>query len=275
MKKIKYLLQLRRSDDDIKIFLIIVLAAIFISGNAIYQGIQFYSELNQPEEYIFIGGKWNEATDGELLKIKQLENITDATPQLNYSLTLVNGDKTIQIPCYAVSAEYMKTVYGVEYSNEEIYLTAKAYSQIIKEKSHNDITGHSYYQLEYSLDTINTGYMDENTSIENMEHESGIGKIRLLNKGNTQENYALIVKSLSKLKQGSTQIRVYMSKQDIDGMTIKNIKNKNYMMERDESYLLYKANQRMTLLKIRYHLIIGILCMFFSVILWRIWKKYN
>lgn len=169
-----------------------------------------------------------------------------------------------------VSAEYMKNVYGNEYSNGEIYLTDSAYSQVIRQTGLNKKSTDSNYQLEYSLNLKDADAGFENQQQENTGNESGICKIKLINhKIGENKNYAVIVKSLSVLKQTSSQIRVCIKKHDIDGMTIKEMESHGFIMQKDENFIKYELNQKMIFLKIRYNLMIGILCVVFSVILWK------
>lgn len=289
MKRMKWFLAFRKRDDYVKICVLLFLTGASLLVLALLEGVRLYQMLHTPDEYLLVFGKWNSRSEQMMQQLQDDPEVLALTLQADYLLEIkVSNDKageqSVTLPCYAVSAAYLKKRYGVVYHSGEIYLPEAVFLKIAEkiDQQGNRIaygseggilnqteavsTDRSFnsakYQAEYTLSPA------ENTDLS-LQTEQGLCKFRMITGSTDSEDYALIIKGDYQLKESSTMLRVYVKQQDIDGVLLKKFENKGLILQKEERYLKKDYRQKILFLKLRYRLLIGGLCIGFSVILWR------
>lgn len=257
MKWLSNFLKLRKQNDYVKIMFFIFLLGIYMLGSAIFNGLGIYHQLSTPEEYILSADAQN-ITQEAIKKITDTEKVDAASIQKQTNLTINITEDEQSFECYQISETYLKNVYHTESSGgmKTFYLTPKAYNKVRKkfEKNKNNNEIQSKYQMG--------------------DEETGIAKIVLLeNKLFSDEELAFCQGNSAELSKDCEEIRAYITKKDLDGMTVKHLENLGYSIKNMEEVRETEYQLETNFLRIKYEIIIGVLCMGFNMIFWSVYKK--
>mgnify|MGYP000162835821 CR=1 FL=1 len=261
MRKLKKFLKLRKQNDMVKIILIFFILGCFMLGSAIYEGISIYSELHKPVEYILEA----DLTKGssEIIKnLLEIDGLKYAGIQKENDLTVNISGNGEQIECCCISKEYFKEVYQIKDSSgmKTFYLSLKVYNEIIEKMEDVKKQKEKEFQAEYQLG----------------EEERGIAKfVRMDNKLLSGKKIALQCGKTVDFVKGNCKVRVFITKMDFSGSMEKQIEDcgvtiQNVNIIRDREYLVNSK-----LLKIKYHIVIGVLCSAVIILFWFLWRKQN
>lgn len=249
MKWLRKFLKLRKQNDTVKIMVLVFLLGVFMIGSVIYNGMNVYWNLSTPVEYILSADSQN-ITQEAMKKITDTEKVDAASIQKQTSLTIHTVEEELSFECYQISDNYLKNVYHVESSGgmKTFYLTPKAYEKIRKSFENNK--NNNEIQSKYQIG----------------DEETGTAKLVLL-EGEmfSDEELAFCQGNSAELSKDCEEIRVYVTKKDLDGMTIKHLENLGYGIQNMEEIQEAEHQLETNFLKIKYEIIIGILCMGFTI----------
>ena len=256
MSVIKNFLRLRKQDDRIKIIVALVIAAIVLFAFIIKNVIALYNYVNSPAEYELIGNLTSE------LRLDEIENIS------NVKVTSLQSEgfaqikyKTIEtgINFVALSEQYVLQIYGIKVSGNmtTFYANELAFNQILKELQL------SYYGVDTSK------YKQEGLIVEYaMGNKTGSARIFMLKKGQGEVAskdvpYIFTVEDKLTLKSNANCLRVYVDKQDMEQLIVKEFEQLGFSVKNREQLIMFEAEIKQILLSIRYQIIL-----FFISILW-------
>lgn len=124
---------------------------------------------------------------------------------------------------------------------------------------------------------MQTDFFKERSSLYGNKYEEiGTAKLLLLeDEMFSDEELAFCRGNSAELSKDCEEIRIYVTKKDLDGMTIKHLENLGYGMQNMEEVQEAEHQLETGFLKIKYESIIGILCVGFHMIFWFIYKKFS
>lgn len=245
MKWLSKFLKLRKQNDYIKIVFLIFLLGIFMLGSAVYNGFDVYHQLLTPVEYT-LNADSQKITREAIKKITDMENVDAVSIQKQMDLTINTTENELSFECYQISDEYLKNVYDIESSGgmKTFYLTPKAYEKVRKSFENNNKVIQSKCQMG--------------------EEETGIAKFVLLENGLFSDvELAFCQGNTAELSKDCDEIRAYITKKDLDGMTTKHLENLGYSIKNIEEVRGTEYQLDTNFLKIKYDTVIGFLCMGF------------
>lgn len=251
-------LKLRKQNDDVKILLLLFILGVVMLGRTVYNGIRVYRDIGQPVEYVLLSSGLRGITESALKEIKDTDYVASVGVEKRMNLTIKRGENEEYMECFEISPSYLEEVYGAKASGamKTFYLTPKAYQMLHNnEKKDNGKT-----QINYLLG----------------EEESGIAKIVLLdNEMFSEEVYAFCQGNTKKLAEEGEEIRVYVTKKDLDGTTIRHFQNLGYTLDNTETVKETEYMRQMLFTKIKYEAVIGILCFGFDMMGVSMLRKKN
>lgn len=243
MKWIKNIIKLRRQNDYVKIMLFVFLLGLWMLGSSIYDGVRIYRQLSEPAEYI-ISGSAEKISDEEIKNIEQISGVGGASIQKITELTIKDMSEDATYECYNISKMYLETVYHVNDTGtmKTFYVTPKLYEKLTENIKGNQENIQRNYQMG--------------------EEQQGISKfVKIDSNLFTDEEVAFTVADIVDFNEECNEIRVYVTKKDLDGTLNRSIENQGYMIENQEVLLETDNELNIGFVRIKYDVGIGVLCL--------------
>lgn len=244
---LKDFLRLRKRDDRVKIMLILGIIALVFLVFMIRDAVTMYDYVNSPAEYELFG---NLSSDLKLNELSQLEQVDMVSHQADSSAKLRYKMKETFISYISISKEYASYVYGVENNKSMVtyYANKLAYNQLLK-----DLQLDRYYDLEvYESGEIIVDYNSEG-------EEYSTAKVILMEDLDNDTPFIFTIENKADLKANATKLRIYVAKQDMELMLIKELESRGYSLCDREGILEFQNDLDKIMLKLRYHFIICIM----------------
>lgn len=235
--------QYRRRDDRVKVMLLLACIGIGFFLYAVYSGIQAYTMVKTPVEYILNG-------NGHIYNIENMEDAAAVSMQRESSLTLSGPWGEMTVACVELSESYLTLAYGISETSamKVIYLNQMAYEQLLQaSNSENASKSAKEMQAVYILGD---------------EEEKGEAKIRVI-PGGVQNNTACAFCSGSSvsLSEGDGAIRVQMAGHDLDGLNAARIGQFGFQIVNAFEVQQASMELEMQFMRIKYGCLVAVLCL--------------
>lgn len=243
MKWFSNFIKIRRQNDYVKIMLVVFLLGIWMIGSSIYNGVKIYGQLWEPTEYI-ISGSGEKIGNEEIENIEQISGIDGASLQKTTELTIKDLSEEAMYECYNVSKTYLETVYHVNGTGamKTFYVTPKLYERL----EENTKGSQDNIQLNYQIGE------DEQGTARFVKIESNLF---------SDEEEVFAVANSVDFDEECSEIRVYITEKDLDGTLKRNIESLGYTIENQEVLLEADNELNIGLMRIKYDIGIGVLCL--------------
>lgn len=251
-------LKLRKQNDSVKIMLIFTVAAIGFFAASIRNAVLFYADIHQPVEYVLTAGG-QRPLEGYIHEIQKLDSAECVSLQKETSVSFYIEGENMDLNCIGLSSDYLSKVYDLHEpgSMRTFYINARAVEQL-PEKVRNRET--EQIQADYRMN--------------GEENEEGTARIIVLDDDGADEQPQVLYKDdYLNLSEAALSIRVCMQRNDLNGSTVDNFIRMGLNVENKEELKLSSVERGRKLERLKYELLISVLCMFFTACLIKYGKK--
>lgn len=243
MNRIKYFLRLRKQNDKVKIICALILLGIFSLFLAISDLYHIYGILNKKVEYTLYAVSAED--DTALERLNSYKNVLCTSKMIQTNVSIVLQGETLDIPVHILSEQYMRDIYGIydDYSMPVMYLSKIAVDRL--KQNMVDVSREDILELKY-----------------NLGEEEGIAVIKEIPTGTIIDEEEMCVYMQADeytLNQYSSYVLICMSKRNIDGQDIKEIKSAGYDICDSVKTVTDDYAFRISWLKAQYRLEIGLI----------------
>lgn len=264
MNRWKKFLRLRKQNDSVKVLLIFGFVGI-VSLIRLFCGcFNIYGIIHQPEEYILcISGL--RSLNGYVDEIRKMDDIECVSSQKEATVTFNINNRELSFSCLILSSEYMESVYGF-YEKSQMpvfYMTASAVAQMIKDAqlSEKDMDEADVWRVDYVL-------------ASDLLSEESTAKLVFLKTAVSEEKPLIYISEKEgDLLEGADNLRVCMSKGDLDGTRVNQFTRMGFEVVNKEEIQIKSENRERQFLKIKYDGLIAVLCILFIVCLIKYGKE--
>lgn len=253
----------RKQDDRIKIMLIFLMTGIGFLINAIYSGMQIYAMVQTPVEYIVRSNGKSGITEYQMSGIETMENLQAVSKQKESSLTLSDSWGEMAVTCLELSDTYLESAYGISETSamKVIYLNEMAWEQLAKASggSGNGV-GMMDGESESEAKQINSMQLDYILGGE--DGEKGTAKILRIASGVSNDiACAFCTADNVRLSEGNSEIRLRLSRQDLEGTSIGQINQLGLEVTNSSDMQIDSMRREMKFMQIKYDVIVVVLCL--------------
>ena len=253
----------RKQDDRIKIMLIFLMTGIGFLINAVYSGMQVYAMVQTPVEYIVRSNGKSGITVYQMSGIETMENLQAVSKQKESSLTLSDSWGEMAVTCLELSDTYLESAYGISETSamKVIYLNEMAWEQLAKASggSGNGV-GMMDGESESEAKQINSMQLDYILGGE--DGEKGTAKILRIASGVPNDiACAFCTADNVRLSEGNSEIRLRLSRQDLEGTSIGQINQLGLEVTNSSDMQLDSMRREMKFMQIKYDVIVVVLCL--------------
>ena len=243
----------RKRDDRVKIMLVFAMAGIGFFIHAVYSGIQVYTILKTPVEYVLSG-------NGLVDNIENMADVSAVSVQRESSLKLSGPWGEMTADCVELSEAYLALAYGVSETSamKVFYLNQMAYEQFLGASNSEE--------LSKSAEDVHVSY------VLGDGEEAGEAKLRVITKGVPNDRaYVFCAGSNARLSEGSGGLRVMLAGHDLSGMAA--VQMGWFGFNIDNLYEVQQASAalEMQFTVIKYDCLVTVLCLVAVISL----KKYG
>ena len=250
-------LRLRKQNDCVKVMLIFLLVGLGFLFYSFYSGIQVYTMMKAPVEYVICG-------DGNIKDIEKLENGAAVSAQKTSSLLLSGPWGEITMQCLELSESYLEQAYAVSEKGamKVIYLNQAAFEQISRMQ---DRKGQSLKISDAAGEELIVSYWLD-------EDESGKAKIKIWNDRTVDETpCAFCAANSARLSENDGTLRVWMPEQDLDGSNLRHLADMGFNIVNSCDVEKNALTLEMQLMQIKFGFLTSALCLLSVMAL----KKYG
>ena len=255
MKKIRELLKLRKQDDFVKVIFVYIIISISMIVTALINGLNMYKTIYTPKEYVLTSSK--EISDNGYDNLKKIKNISSVSKQKKESISF-GGERSFQ--CVKVSAKYMKEVFGV--NNERgmscFYVSPKVFDEMKNNPA--EVFGENDDNEAKSEKIQENKKTEIDYKTEEEDWWKTVAAILLKSSLINDEEVILMPVSDAELSEQINEVRVLVSTQDISGVLEKEVEQKQYSFADSDLLKQVQNESNVLLLKIKYEVVIAILC---------------
>lgn len=124
----------RKQNDWVKVMCLFFLAGIFFLADAIHGGIEVYSMVKSPAEYVVENGAADELTSYQMNGIESIQDTGAISRQRTSQLALKFPEGEMTVECLELSEDYLIFAYGIpeESAMKTIYLNETAGEQLLQ-----------------------------------------------------------------------------------------------------------------------------------------------
>ncbi len=251
MQWLKRILKLRRQNDSVKLMVLLAVALVVLLVSEIRDVYEIYTYTDTPAEYEMTGNLTDETALQELMDMEKVDMIS---LQAEEGVTLKYKSKEITVNCIYLSEQYLESVYNVggQGAQSVLYANKAAFDAILRD--------FEIYSYNHNTEEMKeTGFVVQNLS----EDKTPASKI-VLYTGNTlvpeDEPLVFSIRHKSKLEKTAGKLRVYVAKQDMEQLLLKQIAAKGYSVVNREDILEFENRINLLLQSIKYKAIIILLC---------------
>lgn len=256
MGVIKHFLRLRKQDDRVKVMLILGIVAVVLLAMIVRNVVVLYKYVNTPVEYVLTG---NLSSELRLKEVAALNNVKASSLQSEEFVQIKYKTIETGISTVFLSEQYALQVYGIKTSGNmtTYYANEIAFNQLLKE-----------LQLTYNgADT--SKYKQDGLLVECISGND-VSNIKIMLLSEEQANviptdvpYIFSISDSLTLKNKTNTLRVYVDKQDMEQLIVKDIEELGFSMRNREQLIAFESNLNKALIEIRYQFII-----YFMSIMW-------
>lgn len=256
MNRWRKFLKLRKQNDSVKVLLIFGFIGIISLIRFFSGAFNLYRNIHQPEEYVLTAGGLRPLT-GYVDEIRKIDDIKCVCLQKEASVTLNINNRELSFSCLILSPEYMEKVYAVDEKGQMpvFYMNASA-AELMKndgQLSEKDIEEIDGWRVDYVL--ASDGLSEKSTA-----------KLAFLESRVAEENPLIYCsKEEGDLPEGTDNLRVCLSKGDLDGTRVNQFIRMGLDVVNKEEIRIKSANRDGQLLQIKYDGFIAALCILFIV----------
>ncbi len=256
MNRWRKFLKLRKQNDSVKVLLIFGFIGIISLIRFFSGAFNLYRNIHQPEEYVLTAGGLRPLT-GYVDEIRKIDDIKCVCLQKEASVTLNINNRELSFSCLILSPEYMEKVYAVDEKGQMpvFYMNASA-AELMKndgQLSEKDIEEIDGWRVDYVL--ASDGLSEKSTA-----------KLAFLESRVAEENPLIYCsKEEGDLPEGTDNLRVCLSKGDLDGTRVNQFTRMGLDVVNKEEIRIKSANRDGQLLQIKYDGLIAALCILFIV----------
>lgn len=256
MNRWRKFLKLRKQNDSVKVLLIFGFIGIISLIRFFSGAFNLYRNIHQPEEYVLTAGGLRPLT-GYVDEIRKIDDIKCVCLQKEASVTLNINNRELSFSCLILSPEYMEKVYAVDEKGQMpvFYMNASA-AELMKndgQLSEKDIEEIDGCRVDYVL--ASDGLSEKSTA-----------KLAFLESRVAEENPLIYCsKEEGDLPEGTDNLRVCLSKGDLDGTRVNQFTRMGLDVVNKEEIRIKSANRDGQLLQIKYDGLIAALCILFIV----------
>lgn len=264
MNRWRKFLKLRKQNDSVKVLLIFGFIGIISLIRFFSGAFNLYRNIHQPEEYVLTAGGLRPLT-GYVDEIRKIDDIKCVCLQKEASVTLNINNRELSFSCLILSPEYMEKVYAVDEKGQMpvFYMNASA-AELMKndgQLSEKDIEEIDGWRVDYVL--VSDGLSEKSTA-----------KLAFLESRVAEENPLIYCsKEEGDLPEGTDNLRVCLSKGDLDGTRVNQFTRMGLDVVNKEEIRIKSANRDGQLLQIKYDGLIAALCILFIVCLIKYGKE--
>ena len=264
MNRWRKFLKLRKQNDSVKVLLIFGFIGIISLSRFFSGAFNLYRNIHQPEEYVLTAGGLRPLT-GYVDEIRKIDDIKCVCLQKEASVTLNINNRELSFSCLILSPEYMEKVYAVDEKGQMpvFYMNASA-AELMKndgQLSEKDIEEIDGCRVDYVL--ASDGLSEKSTA-----------KLAFLESRVAEENPLIYCsKEEGDLPEGTDNLRVCLSKGDLDGTQVNQFIRMGLDVVNKEEIRIKSANRDGQLLQIKYDGLIAALCILFIVCLIKYGKE--
>ncbi|MBQ9934762.1 MAG: hypothetical protein IJO70_02850 [Lachnospiraceae bacterium] len=260
MSFIKRFLRLRKQDDRVKIMLVLGIIAMVCLIFVIKNTVTMYNYVNSPTEYELMG---NLTSDLKLKELSQLESVKMISLQGDMSASVRYNMNETSVGYMVLSADYASYVYGVKDTTNmtTLYANSLAYEQLLKALSVDRYIYSSVYEAGELVLEYKAG-----------DKEYTSAKVVLVGELPDDEPFVFAIENSVDLKNKANKLRVYVSKQDMEQMIIKEFESRGYFISDKEILLEFQNQLDKLVIDIKYQVIICIMSILWIFTLHRISK---
>lgn len=283
MQRWKKFWRLRKQEDAVKLMLLFFAAGTAFLGNAVYNGVELYRQMQSPAEYVLRSNAQVGAADSQLNALREIKHVTAVSHQKEIPVTARKNGQETAFTCTELSGEYMEKVYGIRQSGaaKTFYMNQKAYSQMKQELGSAD-SADSHAQSAHGeknssgkskeAEEMQIRYLvDEESLDEEAAAKERTAKVVLVQRGVPQEEPYVFAKAA--IQSIEPQIRVCVGQQELEGGTVQRLEAAGFAVEQTQIVQEAEYKQELKLVRIGYALMAGLLCLVCVWALWLVWKK--
>lgn len=239
--------RLRKQSDRVKVMFLFFLAGIFFLADAIHGGIEVYSLVKSPAEYVVKNGAADELTSYQMNGIESIPDTGAISRQRTSQLALKAPEGEMTVECLELSEDYLIFAYGVseESAMKTIYLNQTAGEQLLQAFQKTEIEEN--YQTEYILGEAGGNRNGENpSSFRKLPNDTPL---------------AFCASDSVRLSEGGGTVRVLMKRKDLDGMNDKRLATLGLQVVNAADMEKTAMQQEMKFMQIKYDMIALALCL--------------
>ena len=283
MQRWKKFWRLRKQEDAVKLMLLFFAAGAAFLGNAVYNGVELYRQLQSPAEYVLWSNAQSGAADSQLSALREIKHVTAVSHQKEIPVTARKNGKETAFTCTELSGEYMEKVYGIRKSGatKTFYMNQKAYSQMKQELgSANSVDSHAQSAHGEKNSSGESKEAEEMqicylVEAESLEEEAALkertAKVVLVQQGVPQEEPYVFTKAA--MQSIEPQVRVCVGQQELEGGITQRLEAAGFAVEQTQIVQEAEYRQELKIVRLGYALLAGLLCLVCVWALWLVWKK--
>lgn len=271
LKGIKnYITRLKQS-DRVKFKLIFVILGLFFIYMGADKGYIIYKELLKPVEYEVITTKQTGPDESDVNAIKSIDGVTNVTLIKEQSVIFMNYKDEVNVNVRYIDSRYMEEVYGINgqegnnYDNM-LFVNKNSYKQI----SGSNLKGNGKLkdnEDEEKYEKVSVvGRINDKEYIFNIIYEDNLDRLS----GGTNESLC-IMKDIG-IVQNNSGLLVQFKNDDITDENIKKLQGEGYAVKDVEEHMINMEKNDKEIVRVKYNIIIGAMCLVFSVIISRVKK---
>lgn len=271
LKGIKnYITRLKQSDRVKFKLIFVILGLIFIYMGA-DKGYIIYKELLKPVEYEVITTKQTGPDESDINAIKSIDGVTNVTLIKEQSVIFMNYKDEVNVNVRYIDSRYMEEVYGINgqegnnYDNM-LFVNKNSYKQI----SGSNLKGNGKLkdnEDEEKYEKVSVvGRINDKEYIFNIIYEDNLDRLS----GRTNES--LCIMKDNGIVQNNSGLLVQFKNDDITDENIKKLQGEGYAVKDMEEHMISMEKNDKEMVRVKYNLIIGAMCLVFSVMISRVKK---
>lgn len=269
LKYIKRYITRWRQSDRVKLKVIFVILGLFFIYMGADKGYAIYKKLLKPVEYEVSVAKETGPDESDVNAINIIEGVENVTLIKEQSVIFMNYKDEVNVNIRYIDDKYIEEVYGISgqegnVSDNILYVNKNAFKQI----SGSDLNsnGESKNNEEKYEKISIIGKINDKEYIFNMVYEDNLDKLP----GGTDE--LLCIMKDNKIVQNNSGILVQFENDDITDKNIKKLQSEGYTIKDMEKYMLDMEKNDKEMVRVKYNIIIGAMCLVFSAIISRVKK---
>lgn len=263
LKGIKnYITRLKQS-DRVKFKLIFVILGLFFIYMGADKGYIIYKELLKPVEYEVITTKLTGPDESDVNAIKSIDGVTNVTLIKEQSVIFMNYKDEVNVNVRYIDSRYMEEAYGINgqegnnYDNM-LFVNKNAYKQI---------SGNGLKDNEEKYEKVSVvGRINDKEYIFNIIYEDNLDRLS----GGTNES--LCIMKDNGIVQNNSGLLVQFKNDDITDENIKKLQGEGYAVKDMEGHMISMEKNDKEMVRVKYNIIIGAMCLVFSVMISRVKK---